>query len=104
MCANTNATRLRACGVCAHSSATWIRDFCGMLGCCMQIVYRARNTEDAYLVPDILAQVGIPVHVAEAGPNAAPEELIPVLVDNSKVDAARRAIHAARDRLQGITH
>lgn len=70
----------------------------------MQIVYRARNTEDAHLVRDILTQVGIPVHVAEAGPLTAAEELIPVLVDNNKVDAARRAIHAARDRLQGITH
>lgn len=72
----------------------------------MQIVYRARNSEDAHLVRDILTEVGIAVHVADAGSLTAapPEELIPVLVDNSKVDAARRAIHAARDRLQGITH
>ena len=70
----------------------------------MQIVYRARNQEDAHLVRDILTQQGIPVHVAEVGPQAAAEEPIPVLVDNSKVDAARRALHAARERLQGITH
>lgn len=69
----------------------------------MQIVYRARNSEDAHRVRDILTQRGIPVHVGEAG-NAAAEELIPVLVDNSKVDAARRALHAARETLEGITH
>jgi len=69
----------------------------------MQIVYRARNQQDAHLVRDILTEVGIPVHVADVNPATA-DELIPVLVDNSKVDAARRAIHAARDRLLGITH
>ena len=89
---------------CKATATTWKQVLCDVLRWCMQIVYRARNTEDAHLVRDILTQVGIPVHVAEAGPLTAAEELIPVLVDNNKVDAARRAIHAARDRLQGITH
>ena len=70
----------------------------------MQIVYRARNQQDAHLVRDILTEVGIPVHVADVSPAAPTDELIPVLVDNSRVDAARRALHAARDRLLGITH
>ena len=59
---------------------------------CMQIVYRARNQQDAHLVRDILTQQGIPVHVAEAAPTAG-EEPIPNATGERLAEAVRACGH-----------
>lgn len=64
---------------------------------CMQIAYRARGIEDARTACSLLASVGIDAHIADQGlwevAGHRPEaDVIRVLVDNRKLDKARRAL------------
>lgn len=63
----------------------------------MQIAYRARGIEDARTACSLLASVGIDAHIADQGlwevAGSRPEaDVIRVLVDNRKLDKARRAL------------
>lgn len=63
----------------------------------MQIAYRARGIEDARTACSLLASVGIDAHIADQGlwevAGHRPEaDVIRVLVDNRKLDKARRAL------------
>lgn len=64
---------------------------------CMQIAYRARGIEDARTACSLLASVGIDAHIADQGlwevaGNRPEADVIRVLVDNRKLDKARRAL------------
>jgi hypothetical protein len=63
----------------------------------MQMIYRAKDLQDAHGIRDLLARSGITAHLAspasEVGPMAP--GFIRVSVDNECVDAARRVIAAA---------
>ena len=63
----------------------------------MQIVYRARGIDDARTAQSLLASVGIDAHIADQAlwevAGQRPEaDVIRVLVDNRKLDKARRAL------------
>jgi hypothetical protein len=62
----------------------------------MQIAYRARNTDDARSARDALAAAGITSHIPDQTQPASSEvgqlQVVPVLVDNRCLGAARRAL------------
>ena len=59
----------------------------------MQMVYKAKNLDDAHGARDVLASSGITAHLAEpASENGPTAGFIRVCVDNVRLDAARRAI------------
>jgi hypothetical protein len=65
----------------------------------MQTVYRARNLADARSACTALAAVGIPAHIAdqelwEIAGLRQDADVIRVLVDNRRLDKARRALLA----------
>ncbi|HEY2733916.1 MAG TPA: hypothetical protein VGI70_08025 [Polyangiales bacterium] len=56
----------------------------------MQVVYRAHNLAEAEHARDVLVGAGIPTHISER----MVSDRVQVLVDNRRVDGARRAIAA----------
>jgi hypothetical protein len=64
----------------------------------MQIVYRARSLADANRARDFLVNLGISAHVADENRwnvegQLPSNEMIRVMVDNRRLDSARRALH-----------
>lgn len=63
----------------------------------MQIAYRARGIDDARTACSLLQSVGIDAHIAdqtlwEVAGSRQEADVIRVLVDNRKLDKARRAL------------
>lgn len=63
----------------------------------MQMVYKAKDLQDAQNIRDVLAHIGIIAHLAEPASEigALAPGFIRVSVDNERLDAARRAIAAS---------
>jgi hypothetical protein len=63
----------------------------------MQMVYKAKDIQDAQNIRDVLARSGITAHLAEPAEDSGTiaSGFIRVSVDNERLDAARRAIAAS---------
>jgi hypothetical protein len=71
----------------------------------MQMVYKAKDIQDAQTIRDVLASSGITAHLADPASEIGSMSpgYIRVSVDNERLDAARRAI-AASYRTRKVPH
>lgn len=71
----------------------------------MQMVYKAKDIQDAQTIRDVLARSGITAHLGEPASEigAMSPGSIRVSVDNERLDAARRVI-AASYRTRKVQH